>query len=81
MNSYDKYDMMSEEEQWRYVEGLQPNFELDNLQHEMRVKVRESVITEDHFTLTMNGYMLGTFNRGQLRHMIEQIDNQLNTGL
>lgn len=78
MNSYDKYDMMSEDEQWRYVEGIS-NRKVDLLKYDMNIEVNGSIIPEDHFTLTMNGYMLGTFSRDQLTYMIEQIHNQINT--
>ena len=38
MNSYDKYAVMTEDQQWRYVEGLEVNNELDNLNHEIKSK-------------------------------------------
>jgi hypothetical protein len=41
MNSYDKYAEMTEDQQWRYVEGLDVNNELDNLNHEIESKAQE----------------------------------------
>ena len=41
MNSYDKYAEMTEDQQWRYVEGLEVNNELDNLNHEISSKAQE----------------------------------------
>ena len=41
MNSYDKYAEMTEDQQWRYVEGLDVNNELDNLNHEIKSKAKE----------------------------------------
>ena len=38
MNSLDKYAEMTEDQQWRYVEGLEVNNELDNLNHEIKSK-------------------------------------------
>ena len=41
MNSYDKYAEMTEDQQWRYVEGLEVNNELDNLNHEIKSKAQK----------------------------------------
>jgi hypothetical protein len=41
MNSYDKYAEMTEDQQWRYVEGLEVNHELDNLNHEIKSKAQK----------------------------------------
>ena len=41
MNSYDKYAEMTEDQQWRYVEGLEVNNELDNLNHEIKSKAKK----------------------------------------
>ena len=41
MNSYDKYAEMTEDQQWRYVEGLDVNNELDNLNHEIESKAQK----------------------------------------
>ena len=41
MNSYDKYAEMTEDQQWRYVEGLEVNNELDNLNHEISSKAQK----------------------------------------
>ena len=45
MNSYDKYAEMTEDQQWRYVEGLEVNNELDNLNHEIKSKDAERKAT------------------------------------
>jgi hypothetical protein len=45
MNSYDKYAEMTEDQQWRYVEGLEVNHELDNLNHEIKSKAHKRKAT------------------------------------
>jgi hypothetical protein len=45
MNSYDKYAEMTEDQQWRYVEGLEVNHELDNLNHEIKSKAQKRKAT------------------------------------
>lgn len=44
-------------------------------QNETKVQLDKS--KKDHFNLAINGIELGEFERSQLRHLIQQIDNKL----
>jgi len=45
-----------------------------------RFKIEEAK-EKDHYILTVSGVNLGRFERSQLRHLIETIDNTINIGL
>ena len=43
------------------------------------VKIKET--QKDYYSLTINGNLLGVFERSDYRHMLEQIDSAINVGL
>ena len=45
----------------------------------IEVKVKET--GKDYYSLTINGNLLGVFERSDYRYMLEQIDQAINVGL
>tara|TARA_R110002049_G_C9011343_1_gene550661 strand:+ start:148 stop:396 length:249 start_codon:yes stop_codon:yes gene_type:complete len=43
------------------------------------VKIKET--GKDYYSLTINGSLLGVFERSDFRYMIEQVDGAINVGL
>ncbi len=46
----------------------------------MDVKIKETA-NKDYYKLTINGFLMGVFERSDIRYMIEQLDNAINVGL
>ncbi len=46
----------------------------------MQIKIKETK-NKDHYKLTINGFLMGVFERSDIRYMIEQLDNAINVGL
>lgn len=44
------------------------------------VKIKETA-NKDYYKLTINGFLMGVFERSDIRYMIEQLDNAINVGL
>ena len=45
----------------------------------IEVKIKET--GKDYYSLTINGSLLGVFERSDFRYMIEQVDGAINVGL
>jgi|TARA_R110000803_G_scaffold207364_1_gene275260 hypothetical protein len=43
----------------------------------MNITTELKPIHKDHYTLIINGMIVGTFERSQLRQLIEEIDNTI----
>lgn len=46
----------------------------------IETKIKETK-NKDYYKLTINGFHMGVFERSDIRHMIEQLDNAINVGL